>query len=104
MDWSSSLATGWTTDGLEFESRQCLEFSLHHIVQSCPGGHPASCPMGTGSSFPGVKRLEREANHSSPTSASAASNGKVNAQTEKDLEAVGCCLNGDAVPACARRY
>jgi hypothetical protein len=30
-------------------------FSLHHRVQNGSGAHPASCPMGTRSSFPGVK-------------------------------------------------
>jgi hypothetical protein len=28
-------------------------FSLHHRVQNGSGAHPASCPRGTGSSFPG---------------------------------------------------
>jgi hypothetical protein len=30
-------------------------FSLHHRVQNGSGVHPASYPMGTGSSFPGGK-------------------------------------------------
>jgi hypothetical protein len=30
-------------------------FSLHHRVQNGSGAHPASYPMGTGSSFPGGK-------------------------------------------------
>jgi hypothetical protein len=33
--------------------------------------HPASYAMGTGGSFPGEKRQEREADHSPPTSAEA---------------------------------
>jgi hypothetical protein len=44
-------------------------YSLLHCVQSGSGDHPASYPMGTGGSFPGVKRLEREADHSHPSSA-----------------------------------
>jgi hypothetical protein len=44
-------------------------FSLHHRVQNGSGAHPASCPMGTRGSFPGVKRPEREADHSLPSSA-----------------------------------
>jgi hypothetical protein len=31
--------------------------------------HPASCPMGTRDSFPGVKRPRRDADHSPPSSA-----------------------------------
>jgi hypothetical protein len=45
------------------------EFSLLKIVQSGFGVHPTSYPMGTGSSFPGVKRSGREADNSPPTSA-----------------------------------
>jgi hypothetical protein len=37
-------------------------------VQTGPGAHPASCRMGT-VSFPGVKRPERAADHSPPSSA-----------------------------------
>jgi hypothetical protein len=36
-------------------------FSLHHRVQTGSGAHPACYPMGTGGSFPGVKRLGCEA-------------------------------------------
>jgi hypothetical protein len=39
-------------------------FSLHHRVQNGSGVHPASFPMGTRGSFPGVKRAGREADHS----------------------------------------
>jgi hypothetical protein len=44
-------------------------FSLHHRVQNGSGVHPASYPMGTRGSFPGVKRPGREADHSPPSSA-----------------------------------
>jgi hypothetical protein len=44
-------------------------FSLHHRVQNGSGTHPASYPMGTRGSFPGVKRPGREADHSPPCSA-----------------------------------
>jgi hypothetical protein len=40
-----------------------------HVVETGSGAHPASNPMGTGGSFPGVKRQGREADHSPPTSA-----------------------------------
>jgi hypothetical protein len=49
------LATGWTTEGSEFESRQSQELSLLHVVQTGSGAHPASYPMGTGGSFSGGK-------------------------------------------------
>jgi hypothetical protein len=39
-------------------------FSLHHRIQNGAGVHPASYPMGTRGSFPGVKRPGREADHS----------------------------------------
>jgi hypothetical protein len=45
------------------------EFLLLHVVQTGPGVHPTSYPMGTGGSFLGVKRPGREADHSLPTSA-----------------------------------
>jgi hypothetical protein len=44
-------------------------FSLHHRVQNGSGAHSASYTMGTRRSFPGVKRLVREADHSPPSSA-----------------------------------
>jgi hypothetical protein len=44
-------------------------FSLHRRVQNGSGVHPASYPLGARGSFPGVKRLGREADHSPPFSA-----------------------------------
>jgi hypothetical protein len=44
-------------------------FPLHHRVQNGSGAHPASYPMGTRGSFPGVKRPGREADYSPPSSA-----------------------------------
>jgi hypothetical protein len=44
-------------------------FSLLHIVQTGSGVHPTSYKVGTGGSFPGVKRQGREADHSPLTSA-----------------------------------
>jgi hypothetical protein len=41
------IVTGWTTDGSEFESRWEQEFSLL-VVQTGPGVHPTSYPVGTG--------------------------------------------------------
>jgi hypothetical protein len=45
------------------------EFFLHHCVQTGSGTHPASYPVGTRSSFLGVKRPGREADHSPPSCA-----------------------------------
>jgi hypothetical protein len=44
-------------------------FSLLHRIQSDSGTHPASYPVGTGGSLPGVKQLGREAGNSHPSSA-----------------------------------
>jgi hypothetical protein len=69
---SVGIATGYGLDDLgerEFEYRQGKKFSLLHIVQTGSGVHPTSYKMGTGGSFPEVKRQRREADHSPPTSA-----------------------------------
>jgi hypothetical protein len=49
------IATGWATEGSEFECRQGQEFSLLQVVQTGSEVHPTSYTMGTGGSFPGVK-------------------------------------------------
>jgi hypothetical protein len=61
------MATGWTTEGLEFESQCGEEFSVLHVVQTGSGVHTTYYPMYRGS-FPGVKQLERVADHSPPAS------------------------------------
>jgi hypothetical protein len=45
------------------------KFSLLHIVQTGSGVYTTSYKMGTGGSFPGVKRQGHEADHSPLTSA-----------------------------------
>jgi hypothetical protein len=46
------------------------DFSFNLCVQTGSGAHPASCTMGTGGHFPGVKaRPGRDADHSPPSSA-----------------------------------
>jgi hypothetical protein len=52
------IATGWMTEGSEFESQQGQEFSLLHIVQIGSGVHPTSYPVGTRGSFFGGKAAE----------------------------------------------
>jgi hypothetical protein len=63
------LATGWTTERSEFESRYCQEFSLLHVVQNGYGAHSASYPMGTGALSTGVNRTGSETDHLPPASA-----------------------------------
>jgi hypothetical protein len=49
---------------------QNIEMFFSPNVQTGSGTHPASCPIGTGGFIsPGVKRPEREANSSPPSSA-----------------------------------
>jgi hypothetical protein len=48
---------GWIPSGVR-------NYDLLHSIQTGSGAHPASYPMGTGGSLPGVK-----ADHSPPTSA-----------------------------------
>jgi hypothetical protein len=76
MSWDSSvgIATGYRLDDRNIGVRFMAgagNFSLRHHVQTGSGAHPASYPMGPGSSFRGrgEKRLWREADHSSPSSA-----------------------------------
>jgi hypothetical protein len=43
------------TEGAEFESWKCQEFSLLHAVHTGSGIHPTFYLMGTGGSFSGDK-------------------------------------------------
>jgi hypothetical protein len=69
-DSSVSIATGYGLDdqGGGSSSPERVKNFLH-IVQTGSGVHPTSYKMGTGGSFPGIKRQGREADHSLPTSA-----------------------------------
>jgi hypothetical protein len=72
--WDSSvgIASGWSAgDRL---SPGTGGFPLFHRVQTGPGTHLASYSMGTGSFWPRLKRLGREANNLPPSSAEV-SNG-----------------------------
>jgi hypothetical protein len=53
------------------------DFSLLYSVQSGSGAHLTSYQMGTGGSFPGIKRPGRGAHHSSPTNAGAKNGGDI---------------------------
>jgi hypothetical protein len=71
-DCSVGIATGYgldDQDGGSSSPGRAKKILLLHIVQTGSGVHPVSYKMGTGSSFPGVKRQGREADHSPPTSA-----------------------------------
>jgi hypothetical protein len=48
---------GWTIGWSGFESRWRLGIRSFDTVQTGSGAHPASYPMGTGSSFPGGKAV-----------------------------------------------
>jgi hypothetical protein len=51
------LTTGWTTGRSRFYPRQRqMNFSCSLWVQTGSGTHPASCTVGTGGPFPGLKR------------------------------------------------
>jgi hypothetical protein len=71
-DSSVGIATDYGADdrmiGVRFPSGSG-NFSLRHRVQTDSGVHPATYPVDTGGSSPGVKRPGREADHSSPSSA-----------------------------------
>jgi hypothetical protein len=65
-DSAVGIETGYGLDDWEVGVRVPVggqEFSLLHVVQTCSGVHPTSYTMGTGGSFPGVKRPGREADH-----------------------------------------
>jgi hypothetical protein len=67
---AGGIATGYGLDdrGVGVRVPVGLRIFTHHVVQTGSGVHPTSYPMGTGDSFPGVKRPGREADHT-PTSA-----------------------------------
>jgi hypothetical protein len=69
--WDSWMVKRWATGCMIGGSSpgKCGNFSFHHRVQTGSGAHPASCSMGTWDSFPGVKQVRCEADHSPPPSA-----------------------------------
>jgi hypothetical protein len=68
-------ATGWTTR-VRFVA-EARNFPLLHSVQTDFGTHPPSCTMGTGTLSLEVKRSERDAEYSSPSSAEAKNGGAI---------------------------
>jgi hypothetical protein len=68
----SGIALGYELDDRGSRVRFLIgagNFSLYHRVQTGAGAHPASYPMGTMGSFPGVKQPGREADLSPPSGA-----------------------------------
>jgi hypothetical protein len=71
-DSSFSIALGYGLDDRGSRVRFPVgdgNFSLHHHVQNGSRAHPASYPMDTRGSFPGVEWPGHEADHSPPSSA-----------------------------------
>jgi hypothetical protein len=72
-DSSVSIVSGYGLDDRAIEVRSPAEvkdFSCSLYVQTGSGAHPASCAMGTGGPFPGIKvRMGRDTDHSPLSSA-----------------------------------
>jgi hypothetical protein len=71
-DSSVGIALGYGVDDPDSMFRfpaGAGNFSLHNRVQNDSGAHPASYPVVTRGSFPGLKRPGPEADHSPPSSA-----------------------------------
>jgi hypothetical protein len=71
-DSSVGIATGYGLDdpgGGSSSPGRVKNFHLYISSRPALGSTPTSYKMGTGGSFPGVKRQGREADHSPPTSA-----------------------------------
>jgi hypothetical protein len=63
-----SIATGWTEES-EFEFLHGREFSFLHVVQTGSEATQPPIQWVYGALLPGINRLGREADHSTPTSA-----------------------------------
>jgi hypothetical protein len=72
-NWESSIGTAIRLQAGWPENRRTIQdsgrFSVLHIVQTGSGVHLTSYKMGTGGSYPVVKRQAREADHSPQTNA-----------------------------------
>jgi hypothetical protein len=65
------IATGYGLDDRGSITVGDWDFPLRHHVQTGSGAHPASYPVDTEGSFPGVKRPGCESDHSPPSGAKA---------------------------------
>jgi hypothetical protein len=70
--WTMFLTRVWVLEAIFF-----LSIFLLHSIEASPGAHPASYPMGTRSSFHGVKQLGCKADHSLPFSAEVKNGGTI---------------------------
>jgi hypothetical protein len=77
VDSSVGIATGYGLDGRGSIPGRARRFYQLHNVKIGPGAHPASYLMGTGGSFPEVKRSGREADHPPPSSAEVKNGGAI---------------------------
>jgi hypothetical protein len=84
LDISVGTVTGYGLDGRGFDSRQEQE-TLLHCVQTGSWAHPASYPVDTLGNFASDKRSEREADHSSPTSAEIKNGGAISPRQHRFL-------------------
>jgi hypothetical protein len=62
--------------GVRFPA-EATDCSLLHSIQTGSRAHPASYPMGVGNFSPGVKRPDRDTNHSPPSSAEVKNGGTI---------------------------
>jgi hypothetical protein len=62
--YSAGIRAGWSVVRVPAGAGK---FPLYHRVKTGFGAHLVSCPMDTRDSFPGRKRLRREADHSPPS-------------------------------------
>jgi hypothetical protein len=69
--------TGYNPDHLGSTLCKGKRIFFHHSIQTATGTHPASYPMRTSGSFPGVKRPGRETDDWSPTSAEVKNCGAI---------------------------
>jgi hypothetical protein len=74
---SVGIPTGYGLDDRGSITRRGKRFSLLHSVQTGSEAYPASYPVGTEGSSPGVKRPGREIDHSFPSSAEVINGGAI---------------------------
>jgi hypothetical protein len=63
--------------GFNSRQRHRRDFSPRHGVQTGTGVHTASYPMGTSGSYSGIRRPERERDHSPPSSTEVKMRGAI---------------------------
>jgi hypothetical protein len=74
---SVGITTGYELGGRASIPGRARNVSLLYSIQTGSKAYPASSPMGAGNTFPGVKRLGREADHSPPSSSEVKNGGAI---------------------------